>query len=87
MKALKALPKLTGSEKQIRWAEKIRARWIKRLETEIDILEHKQPIWDTKSKLETNRIMLEQYKTRTDAIWFIEWRTGVYISPKARLQF
>ena len=66
------LPKITkGSVKQIAWAEKIRKTWIKKLTNWIGI-DPQNPCCDSW------KILLNQYQTRDDAEWFIDWRTGAY---------
>jgi len=81
------LPKITnGTIKQIVYAEKIRSIWIKKLNNWIVELEIKlnqnnlnnttQTIYET--KLQDYKILLSQYQTRNDTLWFIRWKNGIY---------
>jgi len=66
------LPTLTGSEKQIRWAESIR---IKKLESLRKIAGENA---DNEEMVEKIKFFVERVKTKTEAKWFIDIKDASY---------
>jgi len=75
------LPELTGTEKQVAWANSIRQKHIDMLEDEIETLqEDLENGFDfVEEDIETYKKALKIIRTKTEAKWFINTRTlGTY---------